>query len=83
GGLTIYLGIKNSEPPLNDVRVRQALSLALNRDAYTQSLLHGFGTPTGTGVLPTGGMATQRPTAKTCVWVGLRWRRSTGPGPRG
>ncbi|EOC1314060.1 ABC transporter substrate-binding protein [Cronobacter turicensis] len=48
GGLTIYLGIKNSEPPLNDVRVRQALSLALNRDAYTQSLLHGFGTPTGT-----------------------------------
>ncbi|MEG3130607.1 ABC transporter substrate-binding protein [Pantoea cypripedii] len=48
GGLTIYLGLKNSEKPLNDVRVRQALSLALNRQAYTQQLLHGYGTPTGT-----------------------------------
>ena len=48
GGLTIYLGLKDEEKPLNDVRVRQALSLALNRQAYTQQLLHGFGTPTGT-----------------------------------
>ncbi|MCS3433538.1 ABC transporter substrate-binding protein [Klebsiella sp. BIGb0407] len=48
GGLTIYLGLKNSQKPLNDVRVRQALSLALNRAAYTQDLLRGFGTPTGT-----------------------------------
>ncbi|MCL2900291.1 ABC transporter substrate-binding protein [Brenneria tiliae] len=48
GGLTIYLGLKNDRPPLDDVRVRQALSLALNRDAYTSQLLHGFGTPTGT-----------------------------------
>lgn len=50
GGLTIYLGIKNAEKPLNDVRVRQALSLALNRQAYTSQLLHGFGTPAGTMV---------------------------------
>lgn len=48
GGLTIYLGLKNNEKPLSDVRVRQALSLALNRQAYTSQLLHGFGTPTGT-----------------------------------
>ncbi|EHD21456.1 MULTISPECIES: ABC transporter substrate-binding protein [Brenneria] len=48
GGLTIYLGLKNDQPPLNDARVRQALSLALNRTAYTSQLLHGFGTPTGT-----------------------------------
>lgn len=48
GGLTIYLGLKDDEKPLSDVRVRQALSLALNRQAYTQQLLHGFGTPTGT-----------------------------------
>ncbi|PWC12511.1 ABC transporter substrate-binding protein [Brenneria corticis] len=48
GGLTIYLGLKNDRPPLDDVRVRQALSLALNRNAYTSQLLHGFGTPTGT-----------------------------------
>ncbi|MEE3662482.1 ABC transporter substrate-binding protein [Brenneria sp. g21c3] len=48
GGLTIYLGLKNDQKPLDDVRVRQALSLALNRDAYTSQLLHGFGAPTGT-----------------------------------
>lgn len=48
GGLTIYLGLRNDQKPLDDVRVRQALSLALNRDAYTRDLLHGFGTPTGT-----------------------------------
>lgn len=48
GGLTVYLGLKMNEKPLNDVRVRQALSLALNRQSYTQDLLHGFGTPTGT-----------------------------------
>lgn len=52
GGLTIYLGLKNSQKPLDDVRVRQALSLALNRNAYTQQLLHGFGTPTGTMARP-------------------------------
>jgi hypothetical protein len=31
-----------------------------------------FGTPTGTGVLPIGGMATHTPTAKTFWNVGLR-----------
>ncbi|WP_192457173.1 ABC transporter substrate-binding protein [Musicola keenii] len=48
GGLTIYLGLKNNQKPLDDVRVRQAISLALNRQAYTSQLLHDFGTPTGT-----------------------------------
>jgi len=48
GGLTVYLGLKNDQKPLDDVRVREALSLALNRTAYTSQLLHGFGTATGT-----------------------------------
>ncbi|MDC9818514.1 ABC transporter substrate-binding protein [Pectobacterium polonicum] len=48
GGLTIYLGLKNDQKPLTDTRVRQALSLALNRTTYATQLLHGFGTPTGT-----------------------------------
>lgn len=52
GGLTIYLGLKNAQKPLDDARVRKALSLALNRDAYTKNLLHGFGTPTGTMARP-------------------------------
>ena len=32
-----------------------------------------FGTPTGSGVLPTGGMATQTPIAKMFGKAGLRW----------
>ena len=42
-----------------------------------------FGTPTGTGVLPVGGMATQTPSAKTFGKVGLRWCLSTRMKPRG
>ena len=42
-----------------------------------------FGTPTGTGVLPTGGIATQTPTAKISGKAGLRWCLSTRMKPRG
>ena len=42
-----------------------------------------FGTPTGSGVLPIGGMATQTPTAKTFWKVGLRWCLSMRMKPRG
>ena len=52
GGLIIYLGLKMAEKPLDDVRVRQALSLAIDRDAIVGSLLKGFATVTGTQVSP-------------------------------
>lgn len=52
GGLTIYLGLKMNESPLDDVRVRQALSLAIDRAAITETLLRGFATPKGTQVGP-------------------------------
>ena len=42
-----------------------------------------FGTPTGTGVVPTGGMAMQTPSANTSGYFGLRWCRSTTTNPRG
>ena len=42
-----------------------------------------LGTPTGTGVLPVGAMATQTPSAKTLGKVGLRWCLSTMMKPRG
>ena len=42
-----------------------------------------FGTPTGTGVLPIGGIATQTPTAKISGKAGLRWCLSTRMKPRG
>ncbi|MCC7464386.1 MAG: ABC transporter substrate-binding protein [Gammaproteobacteria bacterium] len=50
GALTIYLGLRTAEPPLNDVRVRQALSLAIDRAAIVRSLLRGFATASGTQV---------------------------------
>ncbi len=52
GGLTIYLGLKMADKPLDDVRVRQALSLAIDRSAIVANLLGGFATPTGTQVGP-------------------------------
>ena len=42
-----------------------------------------FGTPTGTGLEPIGGMATQTPMAKMSGKAGLRWYLSTGTKPRG
>lgn len=52
GGLTIYLGLKSAAKPLDDVRVRQALSLAIDRKAIVDNLLHGLATPSGTPVGP-------------------------------
>lgn len=52
GGLIIYLGLKSGEKPLDDVRVRRALSLAIDRKSIVDELLKGFATPTGTQVGP-------------------------------
>jgi len=52
GGLIIYLGLKTAEKPLDDARVRQALSLAIDRKTIVQELLKGFAATTGTQVGP-------------------------------
>ena len=52
GGVIIYLGLKMAQKPLDDARVRQALSLAIDRNAIVGSLLKGFATITGTQVSP-------------------------------
>jgi peptide/nickel transport system substrate-binding protein len=52
GGLIIYLGLKTNEKPLDDARVRQALSLAIDRKTIVQELLKGFASTTGTQVGP-------------------------------
>lgn len=52
GGLIIYLGLKTTEKPLDDARVRQALSLAIDRKTIVQELLKGFGATIGTQVGP-------------------------------
>jgi peptide/nickel transport system substrate-binding protein len=40
-----YLLINQSSAPFNDVRVRQALNLAINRDELVGDLLYGYGVP--------------------------------------
>lgn len=52
GGLTIYLGLKSAEKPLDDARVRRALSLAIDRKGLTTDILKGKATLTGTQVSP-------------------------------
>ena len=52
GGLTVYLGLKTDVKPLDDVRVRQALSLAIDRKLIVDNLLQGFASTTGTQASP-------------------------------
>ncbi|MBQ3239960.1 MAG: peptide ABC transporter substrate-binding protein [Akkermansia sp.] len=52
---TIFYRLNTTRPPLNDVRVRRALSLAVDRDALVQKVVRGAGraafgfTPGGAG----------------------------------
>jgi peptide/nickel transport system substrate-binding protein len=48
GGLVIYLGLKTDEKPLDDVRVRQALSLAIDRPTIVAQILKNYASLTGT-----------------------------------
>ncbi|SFU21184.1 ABC transporter substrate-binding protein [Mesorhizobium sp. YR577] len=50
GGLTIYLGLVMNEKPLDNVKVRQALDLAIDRQSIVTNILQGMATPTGTQV---------------------------------
>lgn len=43
----VILGINNTRAPFNDVRVRRALSYAIDRDALIQGAMFGFGQPIG------------------------------------
>ncbi|HEY2132310.1 MAG TPA: ABC transporter substrate-binding protein [Acetobacteraceae bacterium] len=52
GGLIIYLGLKTAEKPLDDVRVRHALSMAIDRKTIITKILKGYADATGTQVGP-------------------------------
>lgn len=52
GGLTIYLGLKSAEAPLNDVRVRRALTIAIDRRGIVDEVLRGYATATGSQTSP-------------------------------
>jgi peptide/nickel transport system substrate-binding protein len=40
---TIYMGLNNTQPPLTDKRVRQALNYAVNKEAIVKHILGGIG----------------------------------------
>ncbi|MGB0570700.1 MAG: ABC transporter substrate-binding protein [Alphaproteobacteria bacterium] len=46
------LAMNNGRPPLNDVRVRQAIAHAIDRQAIIDGAMFGFGTPIGTHFAP-------------------------------
>lgn len=52
GGLTLFLGLKSGSGPLADLRVRRALSLAIDRQKLVDDLLKGFATPTASPAGP-------------------------------
>ncbi len=51
---TWFLGFDTERPPLNDLRVRRALALALDREYMAGAVLHGFATPATGGFTPPG-----------------------------
>lgn len=52
GGLTIYLGLKMAEKPLDNPKVRRALSLAIDRKGIVDNILKGLATLNGSQVSP-------------------------------
>ncbi len=50
GALTIYLGLVTSVKPLDNVKVRQALDLAIDRKGIVDNILHGMASAAGTQV---------------------------------
>lgn len=52
GGLTIYLGLVMSQKPLDEVKVRQALDMAIDRESIVKNILQGMATAKGTQVGP-------------------------------
>jgi peptide/nickel transport system substrate-binding protein len=48
----VYVGFNVKDPLLSDVRIRQAVDLAIDRNAITSRLLRGLGKPSGQVVAP-------------------------------
>jgi peptide/nickel transport system substrate-binding protein len=48
----VYLGFDVNNPSLKDVRIRQAVDFAIDRNALTARLLRGLGKPSGVVVAP-------------------------------
>ena len=63
GAAVYFVALNIRLPPLDDVRVRRALSLATDREGLVAALLHGFGTPACSPLPPAvAGCGRARPT---------------------
>jgi peptide/nickel transport system substrate-binding protein len=51
-GLTHYLTFNGTKPPFNDVRLRQAVNAALDRDSIVKNILYGYGRAGGPFLTP-------------------------------
>lgn len=49
-----YYGFNASRPPFNDLRIRQAFALAINKRLLVDSVLHGMAVPAEHGLVPPG-----------------------------
>lgn len=52
GGRDVFIGLRSDKPPFDDVRVRQAVNLAVDREAINEAILGGFGELYGSVVMP-------------------------------
>jgi peptide/nickel transport system substrate-binding protein len=84
-----YLGFNLEDPILRDVRVRQAVAFAIDRDRLIQVLLHGLARP-ATGLLPPDHWAYEAdvaayphdPARAASLLDEAGYRDPDGPGPR-
>lgn len=60
---TIFYRLNTTRVPLNDVRVREALSLAIDREALVGKVVRGAGTPTFCFTPPGAGYKAEAPSA--------------------
>lgn len=58
---TIFYRLNTTRPPLDDARVRQALSLAIDRETLVGKVVRGAGKPTGVFTPPGAGYAAEPP----------------------
>lgn len=52
GGRDVFIGLRSDKAPFDDVRVRQAVNLAVDRQAISDAILGGYGELYGSVVMP-------------------------------
>jgi len=52
GEMEIVAGMNNAKPPFNDLRVRQAMMMAVDRPSLIEAVSSGYGTPIGSHFSP-------------------------------